>query len=176
VGIRWWTAGRACEGRRRVCGGYSATNRRSPKHTSATELAEKTIAYADAKISYYKAFRAAMPEVTNIAMGREPRPQEVDKFRDAFPGSGGEILEIAADKETAVLLERFSGNLEIQKAAAEFDHAQKLEQTFLKDFEGQDFTSRSLEDERANSSNWRAVVLNPQSYRFEEPCFACPPF
>jgi hypothetical protein len=41
-----------------------------------------------------------MPELTNIAMGREPRPQEVDKFRDAFRVSG-EIQEIAADKETA---------------------------------------------------------------------------
>jgi hypothetical protein len=115
--------------------------------TSATELAEKTIAYADAKISYYKAFRAAMPELTNIVTGREPRPQEVDKFRDAFRGSGGEILEIAADKETAALQERFSGDPELQKAAAEFDQAQKLEETFLKDFEGQDFTSRRLEDE-----------------------------
>ena len=114
--------------------------------TSATELAEKTIAYADAKISYYKALRAAMPELTKIATGQEPRPQEVDKFRDAFRVSG-EIQEIAADKETAALLERFSGDPEVQKAAAEFDHAQKLEETFLKDFEGRDFTSRTLEDE-----------------------------
>jgi hypothetical protein len=87
-----------------------------------------------------------MPELTNIATGRAPRPQEVDKFRDAFRVSG-EILEIAADKETAALLERFSGDPEVQKTAAEFDHAQKLEETFLKDFEGQDITSRSLEDE-----------------------------
>ena len=43
---------------------------------------------------------------------------------------------------------KFSGDPEVQKAAAEFDHAQKLEETFLKDFEGQDFSSRSLEDER----------------------------
>jgi hypothetical protein len=75
----------------------------------------------------------------------------VDKFRDAFRGTG-EILEIAADKETAALLERFSGDPEIQKAAAEFDHAQKLEETFLKDFEGQDFTSRSLKDEASRIS------------------------
>jgi hypothetical protein len=106
-----------------------------------TESAEKTMAYADAKISYYKAFRAAMPELANIATGREPRPQQVDKFRDAFRGSG-EIPEMVADKETAALLERFSGDPEVQKAASEFDHAQKLEETFLKDFEGQDFTSR----------------------------------
>jgi hypothetical protein len=106
-----------------------------------TEFAEKTVAYADAKISYYTELRAAMPELTNIATGREPRPEEVDKFRDAFR-IGGKILEIAADKETAASLERFSGHPEVQKAAAEFDHAQKLEETFLKDFEGQDFTSR----------------------------------
>ena len=42
------------------------------------------MAYADAKISYYTELRAAMPELTNIAMGREPRPQELNKFRDAF--------------------------------------------------------------------------------------------
>jgi hypothetical protein len=108
---------------------------------SPTDFAKKTVAYADAKISYYNALRAAMPELTDIATGREPRPQEVDKFRDAFRLSGG-IQEIAADKETAALLERFSGHPEVQKAASEFDHAQKLEETFLKDFEGQDFTSR----------------------------------
>jgi hypothetical protein len=106
-----------------------------------TEFAKKTISYADAKISYYHALRAAMPELTNIATGREPRPQEVDKFRDAFRVSG-EILKIAADKETAALLERFSCDPEVQKAAAEFDRAQELEEAFLKDFEGQDFISR----------------------------------
>jgi hypothetical protein len=56
--------------------------------------------------------------------------------------TAGEIREIAADKETAALLERFSGDPQVQKAASEFDHAQKLEEIFLKDFEGQDFTSR----------------------------------
>jgi hypothetical protein len=106
-----------------------------------TEFAQKTMAYTDSKITYYTELRAAMPELTNIATGREPRPREVDKFRDAFRVSGG-IQEIAADKETAALLERFSGHPEVQKAAAEFDHAQKLEETFLKDFEGQDFARR----------------------------------
>ena len=99
-----------------------------------------------------------MPELANIATGREPRPQEVDKFRDAFRVSG-EILEIAADKETAALLERFSGDPEVQKAAAEFDHAQKLEEPFLKDFQGQDFTSRSLEDESSCFRRAACVVF-----------------
>jgi hypothetical protein len=67
---------------------------------SPAALAENTIAYADAKISYFNALRAAMPDLTNIATGREPRPPEVDKFRDAFRVAG-EIQEIAADKETA---------------------------------------------------------------------------
>ena len=39
-----------------------------------SEFAEKTVAYAAAKISYYSALRGAMPELTNIATGREPRP------------------------------------------------------------------------------------------------------
>jgi hypothetical protein len=42
--------------------------------TDQSEFPEKTMAYADAKISYYKALRAALPELTNIATGREPRP------------------------------------------------------------------------------------------------------
>ena len=65
----------------------------------------------------------------------------MDKFRDAFRVSG-EIQEIAADKKTAALLERFSGDSEVQKAASEFDQAQKLEEAFVKDFEGQDITRR----------------------------------
>jgi hypothetical protein len=36
-----------------------------------TEFAEKTVTYADAKISYYAELRAAMPELTNIATGRD---------------------------------------------------------------------------------------------------------
>jgi hypothetical protein len=126
---------------------------------SPTDFAEKTVAYADAKISYFQALRAAMPELTNIAMGREPRPPQVDKFRDAFQPAG-EIRETAAERETAALLKRFSGDPEVQKAAAEFDHAQKLEETFLKDFEGQDFTSRRLLEEFESRSfgRWRSAA------------------
>ena len=82
-----------------------------------------------------------MPELTNIATGREPRPPQVDKFRYAF-GRAGEIREIAAEKETAALLQRHSASPEVQKAAAEFDQAQKVEKRFVKDFEGQDFAAR----------------------------------
>jgi hypothetical protein len=55
---------------------------------SPATLAENTVAYAAAKISYYTALRAAMPELANIATGREPRPPQGDKFRDAFETGG----------------------------------------------------------------------------------------
>jgi hypothetical protein len=66
---------------------------------SPATLAENTIAYAAAKISYYAALRAAMPELAKIATGREPRPPQGDKFRDAFE-TGGALREIAAEKAT----------------------------------------------------------------------------
>jgi hypothetical protein len=65
----------------------------------------------------------------------------VDKFRDAFQPAG-EIQEIAADKETAALLQRYEADSNVQKAAAQFDQAQKVEERFLHDFDGVDFTNR----------------------------------
>jgi hypothetical protein len=100
-------------------------------------LAENTVAYAGAKIFYFNALRAAMPELTNIATGPRARTHEVDKFRDAFHVAGG-IQEIAADKETAALLQRYEADSNVQKAAAQFDQAQKVEERFHKDFDGQD--------------------------------------
>jgi hypothetical protein len=47
-----------------------------------------------------------------------------------------------ADEETAVLLKRFLRNPEVEKARAEFEHAQKAEERFHKDFDGFDFTRR----------------------------------
>ena len=108
---------------------------------SPATLAENTIAYADAKISYYTALRAAMPELANIATGREPRPPQADKFRDAFETAGA-LRELAAEKATAALLQRYGALPDVQKAAAEFDQAHKIEERFVKDFEGQDFAAR----------------------------------
>jgi hypothetical protein len=54
----------------------------------------------------------------------------------------GEDQERAADKETLLLLERFSGNPDIEKAKAEFKRAQKVEERFHKDFDGIDFSIR----------------------------------
>jgi hypothetical protein len=108
---------------------------------SPATLAENTIAYAAAKISYYTALRAAMSELANIATGREPRPPQGDKFRDAFE-TGGALREIAAEKATAALLQRHGADPSIQKAAAQLDQAHKIEERFVKDFEGQDITRR----------------------------------
>jgi hypothetical protein len=41
-----------------------------------------------------------------------------------------------------VWLKRFSGNADVEKARAEFERAQKVEEKFHTDFNGQDFTSR----------------------------------
>ena len=45
-------------------------------------------------------------------------------------------------EKTMFLLKRFPGNPDIEKARAEFERAQEVEQRFVKDFEGVDFTER----------------------------------
>jgi hypothetical protein len=107
---------------------------------SPATLVENTIAYASAKISYYTALRAAMPELANIATGREPRPPQGDKFRGAFEPAG--LREIAAEKATEVLLQWYGALPDVQKAAAQFDQAHKIKERFVKDFQGQDFAAR----------------------------------
>jgi hypothetical protein len=78
------------------------------------DLAEKTTDYAEAKTAYFAALRAAAPELTNIATGKEARPPEVDKFAAAF-AVAGEDQEKAADEQTAVLLKRFSRNPDFKR-------------------------------------------------------------
>jgi hypothetical protein len=111
---------------------------------SPATLAQNTVAYADAEISYYTALRKAMPELANIATGREPRPLQADKFREAFEPAG-ELREIAAEKATEVLLQRYGALSDIQKAAKEFDQAQKVEERFHKDFDGKDLAGARLQ-------------------------------
>ena len=93
---------------------------------SPAEIAEKTIDYAEAKTAYFNALRAELPELMKIATGKEARLPEVDTFAAAF-AVAGEDQEQIADKETLVLLKRFSGDPEIEKAKAEFERAQKVE-------------------------------------------------
>jgi hypothetical protein len=69
--------------------------------------------------------------IAKIVYGTTPR----FKFSVA-----GERQDKAADEETLVFLERFSGNPDIEKARAESKRAQKIEEAFHKDFDAVDFT------------------------------------
>ena len=79
--------------------------------------------------------------MTDISTGRQPRPSDLDKFPAAF-SVAGEKQERAADEETSILLQRFSGNPGVEKARAEFGRAQEIEERFHRDFDGVDFTIR----------------------------------
>jgi hypothetical protein len=107
------------------------------RNPSPAELAEKTISYAEAKAAYFNALRAEFPELINIATGRQARPPGLDRFAAAF-ALAGEEQENAADRQTTVLLKRFSANPDVQKAKAKFERAQKVEESFHKDFDGLD--------------------------------------
>jgi hypothetical protein len=108
---------------------------------SPTDFAEKTIAYAKAKAAYFIALRAAMPELENFATGKEPRPRALDQFAMSF-SVAGEKQEQAADEQTLFLLKQLSFDPDIEKARAEFERAQKVEEQFHHDFDGVDFTMR----------------------------------
>src|SRR6202035_1661679 len=85
---------------------------------SPTELVEKTVLYAKAKTAYFNALRAEIPKI-RYSDGPEPRPSDLDKFLAAF-SVAGEKQEKAVDQETLILLQRYSGNLGVEKARAEF--------------------------------------------------------
>jgi hypothetical protein len=63
-------------------------------------------------------------------------------FRGRRSRLPGEKQKKVADQETLVLLQRFSGNPGVEKARAEFERAQEVEERFLHDFDGVDFTMR----------------------------------
>jgi len=50
-----------------------------------------------------------------IAAGKEEQPPELDTFAAAF-AVAGEDQEKVADQETLVMLKRFSGNPDVEKA------------------------------------------------------------
>ena len=94
------------------------------------EFAEKTLAYAEAKVGYFTALRDEMPELINIASRKEPRSLQLDRFAVAF-SVAGEKQEKAADEKTLVLLRRFSGNPDVEKARVEFERAQEDDVLFV---------------------------------------------
>jgi hypothetical protein len=79
-----------------------------------------------------------MPELINIATGKEPRPEQLEEFKAAF-SIAGEKQQKAADEMTQVLLKRFSGKPGVEKARMEFDRAQEIEKTLHKDLTGSTF-------------------------------------
>ena len=88
-------------------------------NSSSAAFAKKTIDYSKTKAAYFKALREELPELVKIAAGAEERTPELDTFAAAF-AVAGENQEEAADEKTLVLLKRFSGDLDVQKARVEF--------------------------------------------------------
>jgi hypothetical protein len=63
------------------------------------------------------------------------RPPALDKFAAAF-SIAGERQQKAAEEKKGALLGHFSGDPDVEKARAEIEHAQEIEETFHKDFNG----------------------------------------
>jgi len=99
------------------------------------EFAEKTVAYAEAKTAYFTALREEVPELINIATRRKLQLLQLDNFIVTFSLASEKPQKLAEEK-TRVLLEHFSGNPDVDEARAEFERAQKIEETFHKDFNG----------------------------------------
>jgi len=78
------------------------------------DFARNTIAYAQAKTAYFTALREEMPELINIATGRQPRPLQLDKIAAVF-SSTGEKQKMVAEQKTMMFLKRFSGNPNVKK-------------------------------------------------------------
>jgi hypothetical protein len=76
-----------------------------------------------------------------IATGLEARPPKLDRIAAVF-AVAGEKLETVADEETIALLKRFALDPDVEKARAEFERAQAVEEKFHHDFDGVDFTMR----------------------------------
>ena len=96
-----------------------------------TEFAEKRLAYAEAKVAYFTALRDEMPELTNIASGKEPRPLQLDRFAQTF-SVAGEKQEKAADEKTLVFLQRFSGDPDIRRRGQNSSVLKKSKRPFIR--------------------------------------------
>ena len=59
----------------------------------------------------------------------------LDKLAPAL-SIAGEPQQKAADEKKGALLEQFSADPEVEKARAEIEHAQEIDETFRKDFDG----------------------------------------
>jgi hypothetical protein len=101
---------------------------------SPEEIADKTVDYSEAKMAYFNALSAEMPEAMTIAKGEATRHSELDLFAAAF-AVADEDQEKTADNETAVLLKQYSGNPDVEKAKVEFRRAKAVEEKFHRDYD-----------------------------------------
>jgi hypothetical protein len=58
------------------------------RNPSATELAASTLKYARAKERYFVDLRKSIPTLIDMATGKTPKTQEIDKIREISSGYG----------------------------------------------------------------------------------------
>jgi hypothetical protein len=106
-------------------------------HPAPNDFATATIAYAVAKERYYTVLRSKMPILIDMGLKRMPATAEIKEFQDVFTQFGDEQEQRVA-KETAEMLQRLENNQGIAPAEKEFERAQEMERSFVKDFDGLD--------------------------------------
>ena len=81
-----------------------------------------------------------MPELIKNAMDQN-RSQKLDALAAAF-AVAGEKQQALAEEKTKALFKRVERGPDIDRAWVEFEHAQKVEEGFHKDFDGLDYGQR----------------------------------
>lgn len=95
--------------------------------------------YAGAKERYFAELRRSMPTLIDIATGKAPKTQDVDRIREIFSGCG-EAQKKQLETATVSMLKQLDGDAEVSKAEIEFNRVQKVEDQFHRDFDGLDST------------------------------------
>ena len=109
------------------------------RNPSASELAASTLNYAKAKERYFVELRKSVPTIIDMATGKTPKTQEVEKIREIFSGYG-EAQQKQLEAATVSMLKQHQGDAEVSRAGIEFYRVQKVEDQFHKDFDGLDST------------------------------------
>jgi hypothetical protein len=109
------------------------------RNPPASELAASTLKYAKAKERYFVELRRSVPTLIDMATGKTPKTQEVEKIREIFSGYG-EAQQKQLEAATVSMLKQRHGDAEVLKAEIEFNRVQKVEDQFHKDFDGLDST------------------------------------
>jgi hypothetical protein len=109
------------------------------RNPSASELAASTLNYAKAKERYFVELRKSVPTIIDMATGKTPKTQEVEKIREIFSGYG-EAQQKQLEAATVSMLKQHQGDAEVSRAEIEFYRVQKVEDQFHRDFDGLDST------------------------------------